>query len=78
MIYVIPLEFDLILFDVFLLDTEKLKVAIEFLQLIIEIFLFGFALISKGWIYCWLYFHHIWKIFKYASSYNNHIFSNQG
>jgi hypothetical protein len=55
----IPLELDLILLDVFLLDTEKLKVAIEFLQLIIEILLIGLTLVSESGVHCWLYFHHI-------------------
>jgi hypothetical protein len=35
----VPLEFDLVLLDVLFLDVQELQVAIEFLQLVVQVFL---------------------------------------
>lgn len=58
----LPLEFDLVLLDVLLLDVEELKVPIEFLQLAVQVLLLLTALLFRGKVTPYLYLHHYLKI----------------
>jgi hypothetical protein len=54
----VPLEFDLVLLDVLLLDVEELEVPVELLQLVVQVLLLLAALLLGGKVTPDLDLHH--------------------